>query len=313
MTQFYHEVKEHMSPSAHDAWHRSRAAFIRSYFEKEKTPETTAMKFGTQVHALIEAGLLHVQKQFNVNEVTLIHDVPMSVYTYLGRPDSFESTPKKNTVEFVDYKTGRKSEWEEKLTTDIKMLGTAWLVWKETGMPQAVIGHIEFLQTEWNEEKREIELVDKPTELYSRTFHYDELEAFGDVIHNDMDAVNTFYEKWLTKSDEFVDQDDCIELARIEAQMEELDIKAKALRESIKAQMEFGGLNSLNVPNVGTFSMSTRKSYAYPPSLRINYLDYGLVYEDYLEIEKAVKSAKKNFELASEPTSESVSFSFRKA
>lgn len=309
---FYHDQKEHMSPSAHDSWHRSRAAFIRSYFEGEKTAETTAMRFGTQVHALIEAGLLHVQKQFDKNEITLVHEVPMSTYKYLGRPDSFQGKPKKNTVEFVDYKTGKKSEWDDKLTTDIKMLGTAWLVWVETGKPQAVIGHIEFLQTEWNEEKRELELVDKPTELSSRTYHYDELEAFGDVIRNDMSAVNAFYEKWLTKSDEFIDKDDCAELARIEAQIEELDAKAKSLRESIKAQMEFGGLNSYKLPGVGTFSMSTRKSYTYPPSLRINYLDYGLVLEDYLEIEKAVKSAKKNFELASEPTSESVTFSFRK-
>jgi hypothetical protein len=35
-----------------------RSAFVRSYFEGEKTPETASMRTGTKVHRMIEMGLI---------------------------------------------------------------------------------------------------------------------------------------------------------------------------------------------------------------------------------------------------------------
>jgi len=115
---FYHEVKEHMSPSAHDTWHRSKSSFIQSYFELKKGPETAAMKFGTQVHALIEHGMLKVKKQFDQNEMGLRHEAGNGLY-YFGKPDSFQSKPVKNTVEFVDYKTGKNARYADTKQLDL--------------------------------------------------------------------------------------------------------------------------------------------------------------------------------------------------
>lgn len=306
---FYHEVKEHCSPSSLDQWHRQRSAFIKSYFELVKSPETVQMTFGTQVHALIEHGMMTVKKKFDRDEETLKFEAGEGLYL-LGKPDSYSSKVVKNTVEFVDYKTGSKSEWDTKLPTDIKMKATAWLVWKATGEPQAVIGHIEFLQTTWNEEKRELELIEKETEITSVTYHKADLEAFTAVIVNTMKDINAFYEKWKDRTTDFIDEEDCKELQKLVLKRDEIDQKIDQLKGVIEGQMQFGGLMSHKIEGVGRFSITERKSYKYPDNLQIKVGKKKYTLTDYVEIEKATKAAKKNFELINEPVSTSTSITF---
>lgn len=309
---FYHEVKEHMSPSAHDTWSRSKASFIQSYFELKKGPETASMKFGTQVHALIEHGMLKVKKQFDQNEMGLRHEAGNGLY-YFGKPDSFQSKPVKNTVEFVDYKTGKASEWIKKLPTDLKMKGTAWLVWKETGCPAAVIGHIEFLQTTWNEEKQCIELIEQETEITSVTYHKADLEAFSEVIVKTMTEVNTFFEKWKDSTADFVDLDDCKKIQELTAKRDAIDEEITNLKASVQSQMEFGGLLTHKVEGLGTFSIATKKTYSIPDNLPFQVGKKKYILKDVTEITSAAKAASKNYELITEPTSVSTSISFRAA
>lgn len=309
---FYHEIKEHMSPSSMDQWHRQRSAFIKTYFEGEKSPETIQMTFGTQVHALIEHGMLKVQKQWDKNEETLKHEAGDGLFL-LGKPDSYQSEPKKNTVEFVDYKTGSKSAWDEKLPTDIKMKATAWLVWMETGKPAAVIGHIEFLQTTWNEEKRELELISKETEVTTLTYHKADLEAFTDVIINTMTEINDFYEKWKDRTTDFIDDADCRRLRELTEKRDEIDEEITTLKGTIESQMAFGGLMTHKMEGVGTFSISERKTYKYPDALEVKQGRRKFTLEEFVEMEKATKAAKKNYELVTEPVSVSTSMRFTPA
>lgn len=307
---FYHEIKEHMSPSALDQWMRSRAAFIQSYFEGKKGPETPAMKFGTQVHALIEHGLLKVKKQYDQNEQGLKHEAGGGLYVF-GKPDSYQSKPVKNTVEFVDYKTGKASEWQKKLPTDLKMKTTAWLVWKETGCPAAVIGHIEFLQTTWNEEKSCLELIGEETEVTSITYHKADLEAFTEVIIKIMTEVNTFYETWKDRTTDFVDKDDIKLLADLTAKADAIEEEIKAVKASIMSQMEFGGLTTYKEEGLGTLSITTRKTYNTPENLPFKVGKKTYTLKDFEEIEMASKAAVKNYQLITEPVSTSESISFR--
>lgn len=309
---FYHEQKEHMSPSSMDQWHRQRSAFIKTYFEGEKGPETIQMTFGTQVHALIEHGMLKVQKQWDRNEEVLKHEAGDGFYV-LGKPDSYQSEPKKNTVEFVDYKTGSKSAWEEKLPTDIKMKCTAWLVWMQTGKPAAVIGHIEFLQTTWDEEKRELVLISKETEVTTLTYHKADLEAFTDVIISTMHEINTFYEKWKNRTTEYVDEGDFRRLRELTAQRDELDEEIGNLKGTIESQMAFGGLMTHKVEGVGTFSISERNTYKYPDALEVKHGRKKFTLAEFLEMEKATKAAKKNYELVTEPVSTATTVRFTPA
>ena len=309
---FYHDIKEHASPSALAQWLRQRTAFIKTYFEGEKGPETARMKFGTQVHALIEHGILEVQKKYDRDEETLKHEAGDGLYV-LGKPDSFQSKPVKNTVEFVDYKTGIKSEWEKKLPTDIKMKVTAWLVWMETGKPAAVKGHIEFLQTTWSDEMQELQLIEKKTETTSITYQKSELEEFTKVIISTMQEINEFYEKWKYRTAEFINEDECRELKQLTEERDALDEKIKTIKANIEAQMSLGGVMSHKLEGVGTFSVSERRTYKYPDSLKINYRDYGLTLDDFQEAEKCAAAAKKNYELVTDPVSVSTSMRFTPA
>ncbi len=309
---FYHDQKEHASPSALDQWLRSRAAFIQSYFEGKKGPETAAMKFGTQVHALIEHGLLKVKKHFDQNEQGLRYEAGQGLYVF-GKPDSYQSKPVKNTVEFVDYKTGKASEWAKKLPTDIKMKVTAWLVWQATGCPAAVIGHIEFLQTTWNEEKQSLELLSEETEITSITYHKADLEAFTEVIIRTMGDINTFYETWKDRTTDYVDQADCERLAELTKKADEIDEEIKSLKASITSQMEFGGLTSHKIEGIGTISISTKATYSIPNDLPFQVGKKKYTLEDFAAIEMASKAAVKNYQLVSEPVSTTTSTSFRAA
>lgn len=304
---FYHDVKEHMSPSAFQTWKHQRSSFVKSYFQGEKTPETAAMKAGTQSHRLIEAGLLPVKHYYEHNELELRH--PAGEFKTMGKPDSFELQD--DAAYFVDYKTGKANGWAEKLPSDVKMIFTAWLVWNETGKPEKVVGHIEFLPTTWDPTNKEVILIDgAESEVETIVYHREQLENFTDVIIREMQAVNTFYEKWSQQDTSFIDQEDCQEAARLTAEIEALSDKLTKVKDRIKDQMEFGGVNSYPVEGLGTFSITERKTYNYPTGLRINYRDYGLTFEDFQEAEKCAKAAKKNFELISEPVAIAESIRF---
>lgn len=292
-----------------EQWLRQRSAFIKSYFEGEKSPETIQMTFGTQVHALIEHGMLKVQKQWDRNEETLKFEAGNGFYL-LGKPDSYNSKVVKNTAEFVDYKSGSKSAWEDKLPTDIKMKATAWLVWMATGKPAAVIGHIEFLQTTFNQEKRELELIDKKTEVTTITYHKADLEAFTEVIISTMQDINDFYEKWKDRTAEFISERDCQRLKELTDQRNDIDEKITELKDMIQAQMVMGGVLSHKLEGVGRFSVTERKTYSYPEDLPITSGKRKFTLEQFLAMEKDTKAAKKNYELVTEPVSTSSSMTF---
>lgn len=305
---FYPDVKEYMSPSAFQSWMRSRSSFVKSYFEGERTPETAAMKGGTMIHRLIEAGLLEAKLRYKHNEMELRH--PADTFDTMGKPDSFEKKGK--TAYFVDYKSGKANGWEAELPKDLKMLFTAWLVWNACGKPEKVEGAIEFFQTTWNPETKEVEPLEKESETIHITYHAEQLKAFTDVIIREMNAVNAFYIKWTDKDTSFIDESDCKQLAKLTAEIDQRAEQVTKLKERILTQMEFGGVTNHNIEGLGTFYLTTKKTYQYPPALKVNYLDYGLTLEDAEEVAKCVSAAKKNFELVNKPVTESTSMGYRK-
>lgn len=309
---FYHDVKEHISPSAMESWIRQRSSFIKSYFEGQKGPETAAMTFGTQVHALIEHGMLNAQKKYDVDEATLKHEAGDGLYM-LGKPDSYHSKVLKNTVEFVDYKTGKASEWEKKLPTDIKMKATAWLVWMETGCPAAVKAHIEFLQTTWDEDKREMVLLEKDTEITSITYQKADLEEFTGVIIRTMEEINIFYLKWKDRTAEFIDETDCRKLKELRAKRDEIDTEMSELAGTIESQMEFGGMMSYKLEGVGQFSIRETKTFQVPKTLPFQVGRKKFTLEDFGEIQTAAKAAEKNYKITNEPVSTKKAMSFTPA
>ena len=147
---FYHDKKEHMSPSALDQWFRQRSAFVGSYFEEKDRVDTKAMQAGRQIHRLIEGGMIPAKCSYAINEQEIKVRVPGTDFYFMGIPDSRTESKDGNESMFVDYKSGKANEWKEKLPTDIKMKATAWLVWQEGGESAEVVkGAIEFIQTTW--------------------------------------------------------------------------------------------------------------------------------------------------------------------
>jgi hypothetical protein len=189
---------------------------------------------------------------------------------------------------------------------------TAWLVWKATVLPAALIGHIEFLQTTWNEEKQSLELISQETEITSLTYHKADLEAFTSVAIKIMNEVNTFYETWKDRTTDYVDQEDVKRLAELTMKADDIDKEIKDLKASITSQMEFGGLTTYK-GELGTISISTKKTYSIPEDLpfQVGKKKYTLV--DFTAIEMASKAAIKNYQLISEPISTTTSTSFRAA
>jgi len=309
-SMFYPDIKPHISPSALDNWVNSRSQFIRSYFAGVKTPETASMKTGKQIHALIEGGLLDAKHKFPNNEQVL--EFFAEKYKVLGIPDSFSTEEDGKTAVFVDYKTGKENNWDaNKLASDLKMKTTAWLVWNFYGRMLPVVGHIEYIPTRWNEVTREIELTGGESVVAaSITYTSEELEAFTSVILAIIGEVNEEYPKWLESSADFVNQEDAAEYARLNAQVAELEIKMDEIKERIAGQLDFGGARTAET-EFGTFYFTERKTYDYPKTLKINYLDYGLMLEDTEDIATAVKAAKTKFETENEPKSISRSLAFK--
>lgn len=315
---FYPDVKAHMSPSALDAWFNNRSMFMRSYFAGEKSPTTAAMKGGTRIHALIEGGMYAAQKVFSASEKEIYIDISKD-RRFLGIPDGYEEVtfePGKGfplQVEFVDYKTGKENAWKEKLPSDLKMKATAWLVWKINGEPERVLGHIEYIPTEWDSVAKEvIPKIDATSELISYTYHAEDLRSFTQVILKAMDEVNEAYEKWLTSTDEFVSQDDMLAYVDLKKKKDEIEGKMKEIAERITDQLDFGGKTTISSP-LGTFYITERETYKYPPTIKIDFGEHVLTLADAEEIEMAAKAAKKRYETENEPEAISRSMGFRAA
>ena len=309
---FYHEIKEHMSPSALDQWKRQRSAFVATYFEKKEKVETQAMQTGKQIHMLIEAGLMKAKKVYKNGETEIKMQVPGTDFYFLGIPDSWEKKGKDKAL-FVDYKSGKANDWKEKLPVDIKMKATAWLVWMKAGKPSRVDGAIEYIQTTWDPDaKKVVPVDDKESEVIEISYDAEEMEQFTRVIAEAMSEVNEAYLKWQQGTDAFVNQEDIAKYERLNAEKTNIEKEMDEIKERIKTQMEFGGLLNVKTP-AGTFYITERKTYDYPPSLKIKYLDYGLVLEDAEAIGSAAKAAQKNYELLAGPISQSTSIGFRPA
>ena len=311
---FYNDIKGYMSPSALSQWRHGRGQFIRTYFAQEDHIETAAMRTGTEIHALIEAGIIKAKHDFANGEQELIVDVPGTNFRFLGRPDSFEAQPTRKSAAFVDYKTGKDNGWEDKLPTDLKMRATAWLVWMHTGRPEEVIGHIEFFQTTWDAGLKKLVPIDgKESEVVSIVYTYEELDIFTGVIKQAMEEVNEYYEKWKESTGEFVSTEDVERSVEIRNTLNELEKELEEVEDRILAQMEFGGELNHKTP-YGTYFLANKKTFEYPKELR-----FLLDGKEEFTLEKAervaagVKAAKTNYELVNEPKEVKTSISFRAA
>ncbi len=309
---FYPKEKKYISPSALDNWLRSRSAFVKTYFEGEKGPETLAMTTGKQVHGLIEGGFLAVKRKYDMDEKETTFTFENGVKV-LGYPDSYTKEATDGIVSFVDYKTGKANGWKEKLPTDIKMKTTAWLVWQNTGQPKTVDGAIEFIQTTWDPEtKMVVPIENKQTEIVEIKYTQKELQDFTQVILKAIDDINAFYETWKDKTDTFINNEDIEEYIKLNQEISDLETKQKEVAERIQIQMEAGGMVNHKTP-AGTFYTTTRKTWDYPSDMPVRYEDEDWMLHDVLDMQTAMKVAQKNYELIAEPKSESTSIGFRVA
>lgn len=304
--KFYPSIKGHISPSALAAWWKNRSLFIRSYFKGEKTPESSAMKFGKQVHALIEGGFIKAVNHFDFHEQEIV--ISLGEYTVLGKPDSFNAVA---PLQFVDYKTGRENHWTiEELAQDLKMKCTAWLVWASGGKPQTgVKGFIEWIGTRWDEEKKEL-IPTGDTAVVEHQYSAEELVRFTDIILETIKQVNEVYPKWLEGTSDLVNEDDCRAYAELEAQIKELEAQQKEIKERIGGQLEFGGRDNHETP-YGTFYITTRKTYDYPETLQALVGDKTFTLAEADKIDGAMAAVKKEWELTNDPKSISRSVAFR--
>lgn len=317
---FYHDIKEHMSPSAMSAWLGSRSSFIKSYFKGEKGPETKAMAFGTKVHALIEGGMLKATQVYDNNEKELRFEVEEGSGLYFfGKPDSYSGrleTEDYSAAEFVDYKSGKNNGWEEKLPTDVKMLATAWLVWMATGKPDEVLGYIEFIETVWNPDAHDVEVVEgTDTVVMGRKYSRAELENFTKAILKAMGDVNKFYEKWQQSSGEFVRSSDIEDALRIREKIAKLEEELEEVEGLIASQMEFGGEENHAIEGKrGTYYFKTTDAWDYPPELPF-LLDgtEAFTLGKAERVASGAKAVKKNYELVTEPATTKRTLAFRAA
>lgn len=316
MIKFYGKegegVKPHISPSALSQWFNQRSAFVRSYFEGEKTPETASMRTGTKVHRMIEMGLIPAKCVYDKGEETLTVELGDGVKA-LGVPDSYTSEVVNDIASFVDYKTGKENGWKEKLPTDIKMKMTAWLVWNKTGKPTQVTGAIEYIATEWNQtEKMVVPIEGRETEVIAITYNYKELEAFTQVIIKAITEINEFYEKWLKKDASAINQKDIDAYIELKQAKDTAEVAMKEIGQRILEQMEFGGIASHKVAG-GSFYTITKKAWDYPENLPIEVAGETVTLQYAEEVSAATKVAMKNYELATEPKTETTSIGFRTA
>jgi len=317
-SMFYPEVKPHISPSAFATWHRQKPLFVRSYFKGEKTPETSAMKGGTKIHALIEGGFLEAKHRFALHEPELRHTVTIgsgSQVQIFGKPDSTQVACA-DICEFVDYKTGRENTWDdEKLSVDLKMKLTAKLVLENSRangyVPRIVRGYIEFFYTEWSGTEV-VPIEGKESEVIYFEYTAEELDRFTDVVVKTIEEINVAYEAFLERPKEsFVQGDDVIEYARLDKQRKEIEAKQKEIKDRIGEQLSFSGEDSFE-HEVGTFYTTIKKTYEYPDSLEFA-IEGGAIYTvgQGEQIAAGMSAVKKNYELEHEPKTISKSVGFR--
>lgn len=266
------------------------------------------MKAGKEVHALIENGLYDAKKRFDMHEQRLTISCDNG-YVVLGIPDSY-SLALNGVAEFVDYKTGKSSDWHKKLPNDLKMKCTAWLVWRATDMPSLVRGYVEYIPTIWDAENHEVIPSDEPSTIYQRDYTAEELLAFTDFIIKTIDQINNEYPKWLISSTDFVSDDDVNEYVTLDQQIKELSNKQEEIKERIKTQLEFGDSKTLEV-SAGSFYIMSRSKWVYPKDLIVKYSDSEIVLSDVEAINEATSIAKKEFEQVTPPASVSTSLGFR--
>ncbi len=323
-TQFYPDVKKHISPSALATWHNQRSQFIKTYFKGEKLPETKAMQAGTNIHALIEMGIITPVNEFAFQEKELVFPTTEdSSISVLGKPDAYDGGDG-STIRFVDYKTGKQNNWtSDVIATDLKMKTTAWLVLQEVRKgfqeyegtvevePQKIEAHIEYIPTQWNPDTWEIEPTGEEHEDVVYTFDVETIDNFLEVIIDTIYAVNEEYLKYLESAD-FVDREDMAEYADLESQKKEIENKQKEIKERLQTQMDLGGVGTVSDGAMGTFYIMERKQYDYPDDLKITTED-GKVYTkaQIEELEKAKKVAEKQYEQEHEPKAVSRSLGFR--
>jgi gas vesicle protein len=322
---FYPKEKPHMSPSSLASWNNSRSSFIKNYFEKAERVTTKAMEAGTMIHRLIEGGMMEAKRKYDINEgevrVEMEGDVEMDGdVDFMGFPDSYTEEPIDGQARFVDYKSGKANNWEDKLPTDIKMRATAWLVWHMNDFPEEVVGEIEYIATTWDPAAKEVVPVEgAESEVIEYTYTKGELESFTEVIKKSVKDVNEFYEKWQDSSEDFINQDDISEYENLRSSKdkynEEIDEEIDEVQEKIENQMKFGGISTYRGEG-GTYSLREYTTYAYPEELKVNYDGEELARPEakkmLKELKDAIKTAEKNYELASEPDTVKESISFRK-
>lgn len=313
---FYPNLKEYISPSALATWFNSKPSFIESYFKGVKMPETSAMKAGNKIHALIEGGFYDPQKRYDLNEKELSHMVADTGVKSFGKPDSF-GLVSDGHAEFVDYKTGREVSWSrDELKNDVKMKQTAWLVWKETGMPDKVTGYIEWIGTEWNG----TEVVPSIDEymLVKCDYTAQELNEWENVIIKAIGDINEAYEKFVNSSELFIDEDLCKQYAKLNAEIKEIEekqieilkVQREELGEQIATQLAMSDAEN-HKTEYGSFFWKVSKKYAYPDDLEFqtNTGVYSLALGE--EIVAGVKACKKGYEKFSKPVEEKKSLQFR--
>lgn len=310
---FYPDIKAHISPSALAAWKNSRASFVKSYFLKDKSPETAAMKAGKEIHALIEAGLLTVKHKFSQPEKELVYLAESTGVSFkvLGKPDNYE-LGLKNVAFFVDYKSGKENTWEDvKLAGDWKMKATAWLVWQETGKPEVVHGYIEYVPTVWNQQRKEVEPTGGETEVVAEsTYTASEMERFTQEIIKTCHEINEAYLEWLDSTDEFVNQGDVAEYARLDEEIERLEIQKELVKERIKDQLDMGKKKSLPTP-FGSFYFTTKSTWKFPKTLEFKSGETVLTLEQLEKLEIAAEVSKEKFKQENEPEKGKPTLQFR--
>lgn len=310
---FYPDIKDGLSPSALAQWFNSQGAFVKSYFALERGPETKAMQTGTELHALIEAGIVAARHVYDSNEKDVSVEIaPGRIFR--GRPDSFETLPMNNTACFVDYKSGKSNEWKEKLPTDLKMRATAWLIWKHVGEPEKVLGHIEYFQTIWDSDRKRVVVIDDiQSDVISILYTAEEMRAFTQVILKAMDDINEFYEKWKESTGDFVNKNDVVRYVDLKVEIEQKEVELEEIAERILSQMEFGGEEN-HKTEFGSFFVRETSTYEYPPYLPVHYTDMELTLDSADGINAAAKAAKTNYELTNDPktTKRKVQFRFAK-
>lgn len=294
------------------AWVNNRPSFVKSYFRGEKTPETAAMIAGKKVHALIEAGAFEVKKSYEVNEEKVeMYIGPHKEFKFIGIPDSRTRGATKGVAEFVDYKTGKENNWKEDLPSDLKMAATAWLVWKITSEPKKVVGHVVYIATEWDPVAKDIFPIEsRETEVITRTYEAKELKQLESFIVKAMNDINREYEIYKGSTEETVSDEDLELYSSLRAKKEALDGQMKEVADRIMEQMTLGATTTLK-RTAGTFYITERKVYEYPPGLEFKVGKKGWTLVEAEEVEYAAKAARKNYELTTEPKTVTKSMGFR--